>query len=122
MAETRLRLLWLPKCISGETNRITTAPSGGGIEESGSEERYSCWSCGGVRKVLKKLKKQRRKLRWYGGGGRRQSSVQCRYDPMSYSLNFDSSSGENLADDQDYYRFCAFSSRFATNNSLSETN
>ncbi|RYR17290.1 hypothetical protein Ahy_B03g062050 [Arachis hypogaea] len=42
----------------------------------------------------------------------RQSSFQCRYDPLSYSLNFE---------EQDCYKFSAFSSRFLANPSSSST-
>ncbi|GFS44828.1 hypothetical protein Acr_00g0092240 [Actinidia rufa] len=55
-----------------------------------------------------KLKKQGRTL--LRTTPTRQSSLQCRYDPLSYSLNFDPTGSGNLADDND--RFYAFSSRF----------
>ncbi|KAJ0018817.1 hypothetical protein Pint_12128 [Pistacia integerrima] len=41
------------------------------------------------------------------------SSFQCHYDPLSYSLNFDTTGSGSLLDDEDYYyKFYAFSSRF----------
>ncbi|KAL0679423.1 hypothetical protein Bca4012_007404 [Brassica carinata] len=47
------------------------------------------------------------------------SSLQCRYDPMSYSLNFDGGACGTLPDDEDYYfRFYAFSSRYVTANTI----
>ena len=46
---------------------------------------------------------------------RQGSSLQWRYDPMSYSLNFDGGACSKLPDDEDYYfRFYAFSSRYVT--------
>ncbi|OWM85701.1 hypothetical protein CDL15_Pgr029124 [Punica granatum] len=79
-------------------------------------------SCCGLAKFIDKLRiKRKRRLALMLRGGQRcttssQNSLQCRYDPLSYSLNFDTRSGSgSLLDDEDYYQFYAFSSRFAAN-------
>ncbi|KAK7319258.1 hypothetical protein RJT34_03977 [Clitoria ternatea] len=64
----------------------------------------TCQCCCLVTKLMRKLKRRSRTLR--GTNASRQSSFQCRYDPLSYSLNFDST-----LLDEDYYKFYAFSSR-----------
>jgi hypothetical protein len=60
-----------------------------------------------VTKLMRKLKKSRSRIR--------QGSFQCHYDPLSYSLNFDTSDCGSLLDEDYYYKFCAFSSRFVAN-------
>jgi len=71
-----------------------------------------CVTC--LARLIRKLKKKGRLL--LATKARRQgSSLQCRYDPMSYSLNFDGGACGTLPDDEDYYlRFYAFSSRYVT--------
>ncbi|KAK4761119.1 hypothetical protein SAY87_006012 [Trapa incisa] len=81
--------------------------------------------CCGLAKFVEKLKKRKRRARLImqrQGKQRRltwrcrQSSFQCRYDPFSYSLNFDTGGRERLVDDdEDYYQFHTFLSRFASN-------
>ncbi|KAL3523075.1 hypothetical protein ACH5RR_015909 [Cinchona calisaya] len=71
-------------------------------------------SCCGLSRLMRKLKKQRKMLCPQS----RQSSFQCRYDPMSYSLNFDTSGSGSILD-EDYYKFYAFSSRFVASSSIS---
>ncbi|KAF5729216.1 hypothetical protein HS088_TW21G01375 [Tripterygium wilfordii] len=79
-----------------------------------------CSSSGCLTKLMKRLKKQGRMLRATTGSGK--SSLQCRYDPLSYSLNFDTTSGfGSLSDDVDYYQFRAFSSKFVANPRMSTT-
>ncbi|KAG5015134.1 hypothetical protein AAZX31_08G083700 [Glycine max] len=68
----------------------------------------TCRCCCLVTKLMRKLKRRNRKLRPKSAS--RQGSFQCRYDPLSYSLNFDTTGM-----DEDYYKFCAFSSRFVAN-------
>ncbi|KAM1138250.1 hypothetical protein ACFX14_036043 [Malus domestica] len=68
--------------------------------------------CTSLTKLVRKLRKHRRRV---SAAASRQRSLQCHYDPLSYSLNFDASGCGNLLDDQDYFKFCAFSSRFVAN-------
>ncbi|KAL3344785.1 hypothetical protein AABB24_023964 [Solanum stoloniferum] len=70
-------------------------------------------SCCGLTRLLRKLKRSSNKMLKTSSttySTSRQSSFQCRYDPLSYALNFDTS--DHVTDDEDYYKFCAFSSRF----------
>ncbi|KAG8385100.1 hypothetical protein BUALT_Bualt03G0006300 [Buddleja alternifolia] len=111
---THLALPWWPKTTS------TTTPSGGDSHErvtAASTTSYSSRTentsssascCTGLSKLMRRLKK-RSKLTLHTAS--RQSSFQCRYDPLSYSLNFDRSGSGDVAD-EDYYKFYAFSSRF----------
>ncbi|KAI4364998.1 hypothetical protein MLD38_021024 [Melastoma candidum] len=75
----------------------------------------SCRSrgCSCLAKLVMTLNKCRKLV---AGKGRsrnmRQASFQCRYDPLSYALNFDS--GGRGGNYEDYYRFCAFTNRFLT--------
>ncbi|KAL3833807.1 hypothetical protein ACJIZ3_008543 [Penstemon smallii] len=79
------------------------------------ESATSANNCCGLTKLMKRLKK-RSKLMLNPSISSKQSStatLQCRgYDPLSYSLNFDT--GGDLLD-EDYYKFYAFSSRFVNN-------
>ncbi|XP_047177926.1 uncharacterized protein LOC124844951 [Vigna umbellata] len=72
----------------------------------------ACHCCCLVTKLMRKLKRRGRTLRPKSAS--RQGSFQCRYDPLSYSLNFDSTGCGSLMD-EDYYKFYAFSSRFVAN-------
>ncbi|KAG6392180.1 hypothetical protein SASPL_146391 [Salvia splendens] len=86
-----LPLPWRPR---------TTTSAGGGGSETASVATSSSSNCCGLSRLMKRLKKRSR-----------QPALQCHYDPLSYSLNFDSGgSGDFL--DEDYYKFYAFSSRF----------
>nr|KYP50256.1 hypothetical protein KK1_027959 [Cajanus cajan] len=69
----------------------------------------TCHCCCLVTKLMRKLKR-----RGHTKSASRQGSFQCRYDPLSYSLNFDSTGCGSLTD-EDYYKFYAFSSRFVAN-------
>lgn len=80
--------------------------------------------CCGIAKFIEKLKKKRKRRAMAMGQGQRrlssssrQSSFQCRYDPLSYSLNFDTRSGGGslVDDDEDYCQLYSFSSRFVNN-------
>ncbi|CAK9136430.1 unnamed protein product [Ilex paraguariensis] len=82
---------------SSTTNSTTSS-----VAETNSPPNCCCLS-----KLLRKLKKHKRMLR----STSRQASFQCRYDPLSYSLNFDTGGCGSFLD-EDYYQFCAFSSRF----------
>ncbi|GAU33872.1 hypothetical protein TSUD_66590 [Trifolium subterraneum] len=64
--------------------------------------RSTTTCCCLVTKLMRKLKKSRSRIR--------QGSFQCHYDPLSYSLNFDTSDCGSLLDEDYYYKFCAFSS------------
>ncbi|TKY59676.1 hypothetical protein E2542_SST16769 [Spatholobus suberectus] len=72
----------------------------------------TCRCCCLVTKLMRKLKRRGRTLRPKSAS--RQGSFQCRYDPLSYSLNFDSTGCGSLMD-EDYHKFYAFSSRFVAN-------
>ncbi|ESW30894.1 hypothetical protein PHAVU_002G191200 [Phaseolus vulgaris] len=72
----------------------------------------TCYCCCLVTKLMRRLKRRGCKVR--AKSGTRQGSFQCRYDPLSYSLNFDSTGCGTLMD-EDYYKFYAFSSRFVAN-------
>ncbi|XP_030550086.1 uncharacterized protein LOC115755001 [Rhodamnia argentea] len=84
-----------------------------------SSARSSC--CCLARLVVKLKKWNRMLLRHHSKN--RHSSFQCLYDPLSYSLNFDGSGKGSMLDqeDEDYYRFYAFSSRFVMAGSRSIT-
>ncbi|CAF2148704.1 hypothetical protein BRARA_A01082 [Brassica rapa] len=74
-----------------------------------------CVTC--LTRLIRKLKRKGRLLVTATAARRQGSSLQCRYDPMSYSLNFDGGACGRLPDDEDYYfRFYAFSSRYVTTN------
>ncbi|KAH7839004.1 hypothetical protein Vadar_033604 [Vaccinium darrowii] len=112
---TQMGLLRWPKNTSTATATATTATS---VSRSHGRSNspnynYSCGCC--LSKILRKLKKRSRML--HGGAPipSRQSSFQCRYDPLSYALNFDASGCGTSSEDEDpdYHRFYAFSSRFA---------
>ncbi|KAK7399804.1 hypothetical protein VNO78_10996 [Psophocarpus tetragonolobus] len=72
----------------------------------------TCHCCCLVTKLMRKLKRRGRIVR--PKSGTRQGSFQCRYDPLSYSLNFDTTGCGSLKD-EDYYKFYAFSSKFLPN-------
>ncbi|KAJ0239314.1 Glucosamine 6-phosphate N-acetyltransferase [Hirschfeldia incana] len=76
-----------------------------------------CVTC--LARLIRKLKRKGRLLVSATADRRQASSLQCRYDPLSYSLNFDGGACGTLPDDEDYYfRFYAFSSRYVTNNAI----
>lgn len=84
---------------------------GGEEAKSGAAPNSSPAHCSCVSKLVRKMKKH---VRVFIGGvagamTTSSSSFQCRYDPLSYALNFDTG-GCGL--DEDYYQFYAFSSRF----------
>ncbi|KAG5228548.1 hypothetical protein IMY05_016G0106600 [Salix suchowensis] len=115
-------LLWWPKTTTkigagGVDTTATTKATTSKIVEKSSGSTQTCF-CGCLTKLLK-LRKRRRMLR--AATASRQSSFQFRYDPLSYSLNFDTSGCGGMLDDEDYYQFCAFTSRFVANPSRSST-
>ncbi|CAA7020944.1 unnamed protein product [Microthlaspi erraticum] len=76
-----------------------------------------CVTC--LARLIRKLKRKGRLLLSTTAARKQVSSLQCRYDPMSYSLNFDGGACSTLPEDEDYYfRFYAFSSRYVTNNTV----
>jgi len=79
--------------------------------ETKSVAATSSTCCCLVTKLMRKLKRSRSRIR--------QGSFQCHYDPLSYSLNFDTSDCGSLLDEDYYYKFCAFSSRFVANPTIS---
>ena len=116
-------LLWWPKNTASSsaatTKRqgeaatdATTVASAASSCNSFSTSSH-CPAC--LTKLVRKLKKQARIISLVPS---RQASFECRYDPLSYSLNFDDTSTgcrNNLLDEDNYYKFCAFSSRFVAN-------
>ncbi|XP_024932582.3 uncharacterized protein LOC112492622 [Ziziphus jujuba] len=100
-------------------NATTTTRASTFASASASSSSSSHCSC--VSKLVRKLK---RNFRTLGSGLTITSTtphqagskyLQCRYDPLSYSLNFDSSGSGCGNLDEDYYHFYAFSSRFVAN-------
>ncbi|XVE48464.1 hypothetical protein DITRI_Ditri01bG0004400 [Diplodiscus trichospermus] len=114
-------LLWWPKntCPAksdgekGAAASTTTAGATTGKTSVGKRRKSSC-CCACLTRIVRKVKKQSKEM-VSGAGASRQSSFQCRYDPLSYSLNFDRSGCGNAVDDEEYYQFYAFSSRFTVN-------
>ncbi|KAF9685681.1 hypothetical protein SADUNF_Sadunf03G0079600 [Salix dunnii] len=101
----QMLLLWWSKTTTKSVDVDTIATTSKMVENIGSTQ--NCF-CGCLAKLLKKLKKRGRGIR--AAAASRQSSFQCRYDPLSYSLNFDTSACGSMLDDEDYYHFCAFMS------------
>ncbi|KAI4371595.1 hypothetical protein MLD38_009924 [Melastoma candidum] len=84
-----------------------TAPSSP-LTSSCRSRRCSC-----LARLVTTLNKCRKMVEGKGRSrNSRQASFQCRYDPLSYALNFDS--GGRGGNYEDYYRFCAFTNRFLT--------
>ena len=118
---TQMWLLWWPKnTFSTKRHGEAAATSTTAMASAAALSVSSCNSfsttsshCPCITKVVRKLKKHARMM---GLAPSRQSSFQCNYDPLSYSLNFDDTSTgcQNLLD-EDYYQYCAFSSRFVAN-------
>lgn len=116
---TQMGFPWRPRNTLSTT---TTTAYGGGIGGSttnssstsdpnnGSGTSTQC--CCSLTKLVRKLKKHSRLLRM---ASRQSSRLKCRYDPLSYSLNFDTSGCGSLLDEDYYSRFYAFSSRFVAN-------
>lgn len=100
---THLPLPWWPKTTTNGGGTTTTTTTTTTTETASTS---NC--CGGLSKLMRRLKK-RSKIMLHPAS--RQSSFQCRYDPLSYSLNFDKTGSGDFAD-EDYYKFYAFSSRF----------
>lgn len=113
-------LLWWPKNTSttkstadeagGTTSDATTAATTTMSTTCLARNGLSSADCCCLTKLVRKVKRQSKSLR----STSRQSSFQCRYDPLSYSLNFDPSGSGSLLD-EDYHQFYSFSSRFVAN-------
>ena len=88
------------------TTTVANTVSAACLARNASSSHCSC-----LAKLVKKLKRRSKGLR---ATTSRQSSFQCRYDPLSYSLNFDSTGCGSLLD-EDYHHFYSFSSRFVAN-------
>ncbi|XP_022872464.1 uncharacterized protein LOC111391471 [Olea europaea var. sylvestris] len=97
---THLAFRWWPK--------TTSATASDGVDAHGSSKNASTRNCCGLSNLMRRVLKTRSKMLRTTS---RQPSFQCRYDPLSYSLNFDTSGSGNLSD-EDYYKFYSFSSRF----------
>ncbi|KAL1833870.1 hypothetical protein ACET3Z_003521 [Daucus carota] len=86
------------------------------IRDSTAKSSTECCCTNLFRLVIKMVKI--RGVRLLGMASGKSCKLKCKYDPLSYSLNFDVSACGNLSDDEDYYyRFYAFSSRFAATSS-----
>ncbi|OIW00662.1 hypothetical protein TanjilG_09631 [Lupinus angustifolius] len=98
-----------------ESTTITTTTSTTIATKSLADTTSStCNCCCVVTKLMRKLKRRSsRTLR--PSTATRQGSFQCCYDPLSYSLNFDTTGCGSLLD-EDYYKFYAFSTRFVATN------
>ncbi|KAG6581516.1 hypothetical protein SDJN02_04539, partial [Cucurbita argyrosperma subsp. argyrosperma] len=103
-------LLWWPK--NNASADAKTCTSSAAVTATSLARKASSSNCNCFAKLLRKLKKRSRVLR--STAGESSSTFQCRYDPLSYSLNFDTSGCGGLLDEH-YYQYCAFSSRFASN-------
>ncbi|CAN4081810.1 unnamed protein product [Withania somnifera] len=107
---TTSRAMTVDTLYDGGRSNITTRSFSTSTSSSLSSSSSSSSSCCGLSRLLRKLKRHSNKmLKTAAISTSRQSSFQCRYDPLSYALNFDTS---NHVSDEDYYKFCAFSSRF----------
>ncbi|XP_028759234.1 uncharacterized protein LOC114718141 [Neltuma alba] len=115
---TQMWPLWCPRTTSSSSAAVkaeeepATTAAAAAISAGSSSSRCNC--CCLVTKLMRKLKRRRRSKPLRSSS--RRGSFQCRYDPLSYSLNFDDGrSGCGSLLDEDYYKFYAFSSRFAAN-------
>ncbi|KFK28644.1 hypothetical protein AALP_AA7G026200 [Arabis alpina] len=90
----------------GKTNGATTVTKNSDLP---TPVPNCCVTC--LARLIRKVKRKGRLL--LARRRRQVRSLQCRYDPMSYSLNFDGGACGTLSDDE---RFYAFSSRYVTNN------
>ncbi|KAK4764679.1 hypothetical protein SAY86_025769 [Trapa natans] len=114
------------RCVSGARNAAAADTAGAAWLPSCAAASLDCCSLARfVEKLMKRKRRMRLMMQQQGQQRRlttkcRQSSFQCRYDPLSYSLNFDARASGRLADDdEDYYQFHTFSSRFAANCNVS---
>ena len=110
---THIWLLLWPKLISATKCYGESADTAAAKASSTASAAATCSTthCHGLKRLVRKVKRQRRMLRRWAT---RPSSGSCKYDPLSYSLNFDSSGWGSFLDG-DYYLFHAFSSRFMAN-------
>ncbi|KAK6917000.1 hypothetical protein RJ641_017751 [Dillenia turbinata] len=110
---TQMGLHWWTKTAPTTT---TTSSVDSMARSTTSSSSSSMPNCCCITKLVKKLKKHSRIMLRCQASSHRQhqksSKFQCRYDPMSYALNFDTSGCGGLLDDDDYHHFCAFSSKF----------
>ncbi|XP_031123790.1 uncharacterized protein LOC116026604 [Ipomoea triloba] len=110
---THLAFLWWQKTSPTTTDAAAAVPGAATCPMSPAKDAATNSSSCGLVKLIRKLKRQS-KMMMLCTPGSRQPAFQCRYDPLSYSLNFDAGGARSLADEDDYYfKFCAFSSRFA---------
>ncbi|MCD7470696.1 hypothetical protein HAX54_010717 [Datura stramonium] len=124
MTQMGRRRQWWPRLTTptSTTTAVDTLYTTRNFSTTLSERSSSSSSsCCGLSRLLRKLKRQSNKMLKSAASIRstasyscsRQSSFQCRYDPLSYALNFDTTgTGSHVSDEDYYYKFCAFSSRF----------
>lgn len=99
---------------TSSASAVMAVRGSGDVSRGGGNSGCDC--CCLLTKLMRRLKSRRRSRSLRSAS--RQGSFQCRYDPLSYSLNFDDGTGGcggSLLDD-DYYKFYAFSSRFVVPN------
>ncbi|KAL7131331.1 hypothetical protein ABFS83_13G190100 [Erythranthe nasuta] len=99
---THIALPWWHKTSSSTTN-CSCRGSGSGpttttttSNNSTRTEAAASNNCCGLSKLIRRIKKRTKMLQ---------------YDPLSYSLNFDTTASGDFTD-EDYYKYYAFSSRF----------
>ncbi|KAK4368280.1 hypothetical protein RND71_012072 [Anisodus tanguticus] len=127
---TQMGRHWWPRLTTTSTTTRATAIDtlyGGGRSSttrsftstssdiSNGASMSSSSSCCGLSRLMRKLKRHSNKMLKTAASSTypsRQSSFQYRYDPLSYALNFDTTGTGSHVSDEDYYKFCAFSSRF----------
>ncbi|CAA0832224.1 Unknown protein [Striga hermonthica] len=116
---------WPEITSGGDTTTTGRCISYAGRAECNNSSSSSCSTtsssasiCCGLSRLMRRLI-QRRPKKLHPAS--RQSSFQCRYDPLSYSLNFDKSGSGDFPDD-DYYKYYAFSSRFVATTAMTECN
>lgn len=100
-------LLWWPNNPATTKIHHQQSSIASAFVSASSTSQRSC-----VSKLVRQLK---RKFRTLGSGlARTPPHGGSKYDPLSYSLNFDGS-GSGSGNLDDYYHFYAFSSRFVAN-------
>ncbi|XP_059295029.1 uncharacterized protein LOC132048118 [Lycium ferocissimum] len=111
---TTTRATAVDTLYGGRTTTTRSFTSTSSQIRNNNNNASSSSSCCGLSRLMRKLKRHSNKMLKTATNSTypsRQSSFQCRYDPLSYALNFDTT-GTGSVSDEDYYKFCAFSSRF----------
>ncbi|KAI5667480.1 hypothetical protein M9H77_17333 [Catharanthus roseus] len=114
---TEMAVLLLPRRSKNSSSTTPSCATTPDVHSMSISDNNASMNCCGLSKLVRKLKKHGKIL---CPSTNRQSSFQCRYDPMSYLLNFDTPGSGSLLD-EDYYKFYAFSSRFVANSNTPGT-